>query len=466
MRIWSAQESNLCATCMQLGIPCSNGGKQGYRCLDRDGLCLECDRKCERWDSVSHHRADLVNKVRETKMLLVQTFLESHSFSQLKEQFGINFRPSADGTKWSLNYDQIDAKPTCALACQCRGLVIRPLKVVESENDVVGPTVIVARPMDRFFNSDDPVAAKIDWSDPSLRIMDKIDGTCTILYFDFVKNGWCVATRAVPEADVIFSDAVSPLSSNTFSELFWCAAERTLAEVCNIERGVDPGCVSIWLSGLDKRVTYVFELTSPLNRVVVKYDDYRITFLAARETESGNYEDVLDCDALQRPVEWKLDSLDHLLDFVNKSDPAKMEGAVIVDGQHNRQKVKSKAWILASRAKDSVTMSKRGALEAVIVGNVDAILPLLDKPVADYVTGLREGLKEYCDRIYKSFIEFKELPDRKSFALSVQASGLWQTPLFVLYSGKYSDTLDWLRSMQKADKLTHSMLDTLLEAIK
>ncbi len=391
--------------------------------------------------------------------LLVQNFLELNSFKALKEQFGINFRPSADGSKWSLNYDQIDAKATCPVACQCRGLVLRPNKVVESEDAVVGATTILARPMDRFFNSDDPVAAKIDWSDPSVKIQDKVDGTCCILYFDFVKNEWHVATRAVPEADVIFSDAASPLRRNTFSELFWYAAEKTVEANC-------PGkSLAEWCDALDPYLTFVFELTSPLNRVVVKYDDYRITFLAARETESGNYEDVLDCDALQRPVEWKLDSLSHLLDFVNGSDPLKMEGAVIIDGNYNRQKVKSKAWILASRAKDSVTLSKRGALEAVIVGNVDWILPLLDKPIADYVTGLRDGLQAYCSQIDKTFSELKSLPDRKAFALGVQASGLWQTPLFVLYSGKYSGTLDWLKSMQQSGKLTHSMLDTLLEVI-
>ncbi len=146
MNLWAVKETSLCATCSLLGIPTFNGGSPGYRCLDRDDLCGECYGKCERWDSVSHHRTDLVKKVRETKMLLVQNFLENHSFSQLKEQFGVNFRPSADGSKWSLNYDQIDAKPTCALACQCRGLVLRPVTPVTDEGQVVGPTTIVARP--------------------------------------------------------------------------------------------------------------------------------------------------------------------------------------------------------------------------------------------------------------------------------------------------------------------------------
>jgi hypothetical protein len=47
--------------------------------------------------------------------------------------------------------------------------------------------------------------------------------------------------------------------------------------------------VGCWLNSLDKSFTYVFELTSPLNRVVVKYADYRITILAARETANGKY---------------------------------------------------------------------------------------------------------------------------------------------------------------------------------
>lgn len=390
----------------------------------------------------------------------LQTFLLSNSFKALKDAFGVNARPSADGSKWSLNYDQLEAKPGCPVANVCRGLILRPEHPI-LEDRPVGPTEIVARPMDRFYNSDDSHAAPIDWFDPTLRIQEKVDGTMCILYFDFKKKEWCVATRAVPEADVSFGDPLgSPLKNNTFSDLFWYAAVETYAIAEPTKDLLD------WTANLDPFLTYVFELTSPLNRIVVKYNDYRITFLTARQTCDGGYEDIPDCDALRRPQEWKLNSLADLVEFVNQADPAKCEGAVIVDGKHNRQKVKSKAWVLASRAKDMISMSKRNALAAVIDGTLNNVLPLLsDDNVIEYCTHLQIRFANWCTETDRLFAEFRQEPDRKFFALKVQASGQWQTPYFNLYSGKYGSVLNWLLTIQKTGKLTDSILDSLLEAL-
>ena len=43
---------------------------------------------------------------------------------------------------------------------------------------------------------------EIDWSDPGLRVYEKIDGTCIILYWDADANQWHAGTRSVPEADL------------------------------------------------------------------------------------------------------------------------------------------------------------------------------------------------------------------------------------------------------------------------
>lgn len=402
------------------------------------------------------------------KGLPVQDFLLTHSFAELYEAHGVCARPSADGSKWSLNYDQLAAKSDDPLANQCRGLILRPVTPVTGDGSVVGPTSIVARPMDRFFNAGDVHAAPIDQS--TARYQEKLDGTCCILYFDGVKDQWCVATRAVPEADVVFDDEmITPLKTNTFYELFKYSAVQTIRR-----NHMGHNCIPEWVifkswtDSLDKSNTYVFELTSPNNRVVVKYDDYTVTLLAIRETQSGKYiEPIRDYDyyTFVRPKEWTLDSLGTLIEFVNAADPAKLEGAVVIDANYNRQKVKSKAWILASRAKDVVTMSKRGALTSIIDGTVDDVLPLLDKQVVEHIENMRAGLNVQLFDIDSAFNKFKKEPDRKSFALRVQSSGLWQTPLYILYSRKHTRTIDWLQGLSKANKLTDSMLDTMLTSI-
>lgn len=385
-------------------------------------------------------------------MLQVQTFLETHSFKDLYHTYGVAARSCKDGLKWSLNYDQIDAKPGCAVASQCRGLILRPVVRVASDSEIVGPTTIVARPMDRFYNAGDFHAAEIDWS--TARIQEKLDGTMCILYFDDVKNEWCVATRSVPEADVSFGDPPgSPLNENTFAELFKYAVN----------------CTHPWtdfIRGLDTNYTYVFELTSPLNRVVVKYDDYEITLLSIRNTSSGEdvLPDVLE-EYLQVVTEWPLTTLPELTEFVNQMDPAKCEGAIVVDGNFNRVKVKSKAWVLASRAKDAV-LHKRGALECIINGSAKDVMPFLDVHVTEYLKGMNDSFDRYMYGVDVAFKRFNgTCLDRKDFALAVQASGLWQTPFFILYAGKYTNCLDWLRQLSKTGKLTNSVLDSLLQQI-
>lgn len=385
----------------------------------------------------------------------LRNFLAQNSFQALYEMYGIAARPCKNNSKWSLNYDQIASKPGCLIAGVCRGLIVRPIIPITSDSEIVGDVEIVARPMDRFYNAGEPHAAHIDWS--TARCQEKLDGTMILLYWDDVKNEWCVATRSVPEADVSFGDFPgSPLKENTFAELFWYSLEKTLVNVT----------VKTFLDSLSARHTFIFELTSPLNRVVVKYDDYVTTVLAVRNNQTGEYLDTSSFWELPCVDQWRLQSLSDLVEFVNKMDPAKCEGAVVVDANWNRIKVKNKAWVLASRAKDILTMSKRNALECIINGQADDVVPLLDPHVAEYITRLQSNLHTYRRFIDDLFARFKmESTNRKEFALRVQASGEWQSPFFALYSGNYANCLDWLRTLSKNGKLTPTMLDTILTYI-
>lgn len=417
-------------------------------------------------------------------MLAVQKYLLTHSLQELELEHGVNHRLSTDRTKFILNYNQVTAKSDDPIANQCRGLVLRckhPLKTIATVYEIVGATNVVARPMDRFFNADDPAAAPINWE--TARIQHKLDGTCCMLYYDFVKEQWCVATRSVPEADVCFGDVPSPLKENTFYNLFMYSAQKTLMELAlptsEIIEGPyygsmleawtsAPSMTQNWLSSLDKSFTYIFELTTPINRVVVKYNDYRTTLLCARHTATGIYCHRDRLDEIGMPVveEWPLKTLQNIEDFLLHSNPTEIEGAVVVDSNNHRVKVKSKAWVLASRAKDAVTMSKRNALEAIINGQIDDVLPLLDPHVSEYLRGLQQRTGEYLQLIDSLFQQCRFAADRKTFALSVKATGHWQTPFFNLYSGKWTNTSEWLQSLSRDKKLTGSLLDSILEVVK
>ena len=135
----------------------------------------------------------------------------------------------------SLNYDQIEAKETDPLAQECRGLVLscedghsllsQAVEVngkLSYDHISPGKTRILAYPMKRFFNHGQGSAADINWADPNLAVLEKLDGTLCIVYFDPFTNKWCVATRSVSEADLLMDNGIF-----TFRTLFEKAVEET-----------------------------------------------------------------------------------------------------------------------------------------------------------------------------------------------------------------------------------------------
>lgn len=405
-------------------------------------------------------------------MLLVQEYLLAHSFSDLMETHGVKAKPSRDRSKFSLDYDQIKARRDDPIACECRGLVIRPKNFINDELSTVGETTIIARPLDRFFNDGERTCASIDWN--TARIEEKLDGTMCILYFDDVRGEWCVGTRSVCEADIPFSSDVAPFKFDgawSFGELFRYSAQETLKFLYgfNVD-GAPKVTYARWLSTLNKNKTYVYELTSPLNRVVVKYDEYRITLISVRDTVSGRHErSELTHElgpALLLPQVWYVKNLDDLKKFIENTDPSRVEGAVIVDANWNRLKVKSKKWVLASRAKDFVSLSKRNVITAILNGSMDDIIPLLSDDLVNYIDKMTKDVITYCAHVDVTFNLLSVTSnDRKEFALNVRRSGEWEPPYYVLYSRRFTSTLDWLRALAKNEKLPPTTIDQLLRRI-
>lgn len=137
---------------------------------------------------------------RDATMLLVQEFLENHTFKELQEQHGVYASFSKSGHKFSLNYDQIEAKESDPLSQECRGLILSAedghsflsqAQQINGRNNYdhisPGKTKILAYPMKRFFNHGQGSAADINWSDPNLVVLEKLDGCFT---YDTLLTCW------------------------------------------------------------------------------------------------------------------------------------------------------------------------------------------------------------------------------------------------------------------------------------
>lgn len=402
-------------------------------------------------------------------MLLVQKYLENHSFGDLAREHGVYASFSKSGHKFSLNYDQIEAKESNPLAQECRGLVLaledgRPIFAdvtsgkPNRDNMTPGNTTILAYPMNRFFNHGQGSAANIDWSDPSLAILEKLDGTLCIVYYDPFTYKWCVATRSVPEADLFMDNGVF-----TFRTLFEKACQDTLGYAFDQ-----------LTEKLDARFTYCFELTTPYNRIVVNYPHNRITLLAARNLvtlqEVNPRELQLDVPVVEA---YTYTTINELLDWVSSLNPMEHEGVVVRDANFNRIKVKNAAYVAYNKVRDALGTSERNCIELILAEKDDDVIPMLPEEIVKNLlkikAELQVALKLYDDHYVsvKAEADSVNLGDKKTFAILVtQNKNMWHAPFFQMFSGKAQNMKDFITKSRKDGTWGDSFLDKILELSK
>lgn len=386
--------------------------------------------------------------------LLVQKFLKTKSLLELRSEHGIDYRLC--GHKVSLNYHQVEARNGDKIAEECRGLILRKMDGSEIlPYEVLDQTKILCFGFKRFYNHGDPHAAKIDWN--TAVAQEKCDGTLCQLYYDDIKNEWHVATRKVPEANLpIHGDG-----AYTFRELF----EIALKETTNLS-------FEIFIQGLNPECTYIFELCTPLNRVVVTYENYKVFFLGMRTISSLEEHCSFYVEQyLPKPNTYPLSSFDDILSFVSGQNPLEMEGIVVCDGNFNRVKIKSPAYVMANRLHDTLPSSPKNCLVLALEEKADDILPICPDRAKDMLIRIQEKTREFirfndehflesfdthnCDRYFADWVSVECAKDKR----------VWAAPMFQRFHGKASSVRDYLEKNKKNGKYKTTDLKTILEKI-
>lgn len=389
---------------------------------------------------------------------LIQQYLLTHSFADLERDHAVH--ASRAGHKWSLNYDQIAATDSDLVAQQCRGIVLARVdgSPVLTDTEVVGQTVVLARPFDRFFNYGQGSAVKIDFSLPTVKRLEKPDGTLGILYFDIFMDQWCLGTRSVSNADVPMND-----KGLTFRMLF----EKCLFDTTGLNWNQLTGIT--W-----KENTYLFEITSPDNQVVIPYDDYRLTLLGIRNTVTGEelcnhlfYSDYMPVPSV-KTIDIPEITLEGILEMVNAQNPVKFEGCVVVDtttGQ--RVKIKHPGYVNLSHIKNSIGNSERRLLQIVLTGKEDDVKFMLPVPMQEQMELFKVKLVGFVKTLTECINSFQGV-DRKTVALECQAKKYWITPVMnILFPKKPTDksvqeqVWDYVRKQGESDSGTDYVLKEL-----
>jgi hypothetical protein len=394
---------------------------------------------------------------------LVVEYLRTHSTADLMRDHGVKVSVGTRAYKASLNYDQIAAKESDALANECRALVLathdgRPWP----ESGPVGETIVLARAFDRFFNHGTGQAHAIDFDCPETRIFEKLDGTLILVYFDTHANEWCIATRSVPDADKPLNGmALSGEGEWTFSSLF----KMALRESCGLS-------FDELTRTMDDAITYIYELTTPWNMIVVRHETCRVHLLATRDRFDGElHPERMHAPPVPVCPSHPVRSLGELFALLDARPPTESEGVVVRMRGFRRVKVKSAAYVAATRLKESVGTSVRSMLEVVLLNRDDDVLPLLPKPLQARLVEVRERFAETEARIDAAYpgIVAQATGDnpRKAMALAVKASGLPIAPMMERYAGKVDSFRAWVMRAKNADgSWPDSFLDGVLSLMR
>jgi hypothetical protein len=355
-------------------------------------------------------------------MLLVQNYLRSgKTLEDLQIEHGVYSNEKND--KVGFNYDQIEAKESDPLACQCRGLILR--------KDIWD---IVACPMFRFFNMEQTgCAAEIDWE--SAAYEEKLDGSCIIVYWDSVVNKWMCATRGRVEADGGIDGG-----DLTFAMLVDHTCNKMRNDTTNKYSLQDlMDVISSWRhdAGL---YTFVFELTSPLNRIVCKYNEEFLTLIAVRHNITLQEEDPKEwCRFgqfnIQTPKLYSFNNINHMVSVIREWNPEDHEGVVVKDKSFNRIKVKNPSYLAYNYLRTSLSTSLRGCIEVILLGTDDDVVPMMPKMIGDRILKLKPLVQQVLEITQKDYDELKHIENMKEFALEAQKK-LWPAALFSLKRGK------------------------------
>ena len=323
----------------------------------------------------------------------------------------IQVKDSGDFTL--LKYNQVDSDFSNEIVRECRGLIIN--KNLDA----------VCIPFFKFGNYGESYVPDIDWS--SARVQEKIDGSL-IKVWNY-KGEWKVSTNGTVNAYTCEIGQIDALMITcpykTFGELFDKAKENA---------GLD-------FAHLNPNYTYMFELVSPYNKVVIPYEDVEIYHIGTRDNTTL---EELDVDiGIKKPKQFPLTTLEECIETASKLT-YDHEGYVVVDKHWNRVKIKSPAYVAVHHIKNNGDVNIASIIELIRTNETEEfltyfpeyknIVDLIKRKIEKVLLSITKGLTE---------IENQEFETQKDFALEVKDRP-YSNFYFQWYKEKFLKPEDWL----------------------
>ena len=350
-------------------------------------------------------------------MLKLVEFIKSHNnWEELLSQSPYALKISRDNGYIMFKYNQIESDFGYQLVREARGIILR-------EKD----WKVVCRPFDKFFNYGEPNAAEIDWS--HVKVTEKIDGSLVKLWWNGV---WHWSTNGTINArKAIANDALGVSFWNLICRGLQ-ARDRFIGEFYDEIESIPNA----------RSKTFMFEVVSPVSRVVIPYENYNIFYLGARNNETGEYEEYPIFEYM-RPREWNFKSIEEVINAANQLSWMQ-EGYVVFDGV-NRVKVKSPLYVEAHYMRANGAVGIERLIKIVLAHEEDEFLvycPEYKEKIEEIKTAIHEA-NANANWLLRMFETRGKYFSKKDFARDVvtQVSRRYQDFMFKWYDSNC--TLKW-----------------------
>jgi hypothetical protein len=359
-------------------------------------------------------------------MLEVQKFLRlgfpagtlpEVALAELTTQLGIKAKQHPKYPElYHLSYDQLESPKGHPIVRECRGIILNS----------IDNWAVVAYPFNRFSNFGETWGDTIDWS--SIRTGEKVDGSMCVLWN--YKGTWEVSTKGSPDAGGNVGDF-----NFTFSDLFWKTL-NTYIPIADLDDILRP------------EYTFIFELTSIYNRVVVQHKTSALTFIGARNNLDFQEIPVSEYScSFPVPVvkEYPLNNISQIEAAALALDPMHNEGFVVVDQNFGRVKMKSPSYVMIHHMKDG--FGQRRMIRLLQLGETSEVLSYFPEYM-DLFNEVQAKVDAMIATIEAEYAAIKHLTDRKEFALQAvksKNSGV----LFALFLGKTTNVRDYVLHSKK-----------------
>lgn len=282
------------------------------------------------------------------------------------------------------SYNQLSSDFTNPVVKECRGIIL--------EDKTFRPVCV---PFFKFGNYGESYVDTIDWH--SARVQEKVDGSLIKLWY--YNDKWNVSTNGTIYANMAnLQNNIMNISN--YYELFVSASK------------------SLNYSLLDKDYTYMFELISPLNRVVVPYSETAIVHLGARSNITLKEFDV-DL-VIRKPKSYGFTSLEECISMASEL-PFSQEGYVVVDRDWHRIKVKSPAYVSAHYLINNRVITKSRIINMIKINEYEEFLTYFPqyKEYFDEIISAISNMDNEINKQTKYINNNIDKSNRKEFAMYV-----------------------------------------------